>query len=460
MTGQERISDALQFLNDGLLEEAERVRRKRRRQKRIYHWAAACACLCLAGILAVFIRNSRGLGGSADPSQAPTGIAQVPESETTEAAESEQTGTAGGSEPEAESETMPEADENLPLLAWEEFRLDSMGFGGYMAYDISEVVNGNPWDDSASLETLPVYRNTASASVWPPEVTEERLDEMTGFLKEIAARLGIPEDELVIADDRPGTEKREAIEKKFEDTGETVPEELYGITRVTADLGNVKIDVLYDMTAEIHFTPAEKLPEIYDFSHYASYDEMQAAAEYLKETYQDLLAMENPQSNIYGGDYDFYGQQFYSLGFYEGAGTLEEQIVQYNFNQAQFYCDDEGNLFLVRISRPDLSEKIGDYPLIDREEAEAFLLEGTYLTAASYEISDPELIYGGELVYLNSEASGYFIPCYMFYAELPEEEENGLKHYGIYYVPAVDPSYLTGETNGLDSSVQSGGIFQ
>ena len=145
MTGQERISDALQFLNDGLLEEAERVRRKRRRQKRIYHWAAACACLCLAGILAVFIRDSRGLGGSADPSQAPTGIAQVPESETAEAAESEQTGTAGGSEPEAESETMPEADENLPLLAWEEFRLDSMGFGGYMAYDISEVVNGNPW---------------------------------------------------------------------------------------------------------------------------------------------------------------------------------------------------------------------------------------------------------------------------------------------------------------------------
>ena len=221
----------------------------------------------------MFIRDSRGLGGSADPSQAPTGIAQVPESETAEAAESEQTGTAGGSEPEAESETMPEADENLPLLAWEEFRLDSMGFGGYMAYDISEVVNGNPWDDSASLETLPVYRNTASASVWPPEVTEERLDEMTGFLKEIAARLGIPEDELVIADDRPGTEEREAIEKKFEDTGETVPEELYGITRVTADLGNVKIDVLYDMTAEIHFTPAEKLPEIYDFSHYASYDE-------------------------------------------------------------------------------------------------------------------------------------------------------------------------------------------
>ena len=215
---------------------------------------------------------------------------------------------------------MPEADENLPLLAWEEFRLDSMGFGGYMAYDISEVVNGNPWDDSASLETLPVYRNTASASVWPPEVTEERLDEMTGFLKEIAARLGIPEDELVIADDRPGTEEREAIEKKFEDTGETVPEELYGITRVTADLGNVKIDVLYDMTAEIHFTPAEKLPEIYDFSHYASYDEMQAAAEYLKETYQDLLAMENPQSNIYGEIMTFTGSSSIPLGFMRGRG--------------------------------------------------------------------------------------------------------------------------------------------
>jgi len=38
-----------------------------------------------------------------------------------------------------------------------------------------------------------------------------------------------------------------------------------------------------------------------------------------------------------------------------------------------------------------------------------------------------------------------YLPYYKFYVELPELENrfgHGLKHYGIYYVPAVDGKYI------------------
>ena len=36
---------------------------------------------------------------------------------------------------------------------------EGMGFEGYMAHDISELVNGNPWNESVELSALPVYAN-------------------------------------------------------------------------------------------------------------------------------------------------------------------------------------------------------------------------------------------------------------------------------------------------------------
>ena len=51
--------------------------------------------------------------------------------------------------------------ENLPILSISENIL-GMGFEGYMAYDISELVNANPWNEEMEIATLPVYENTLS----------------------------------------------------------------------------------------------------------------------------------------------------------------------------------------------------------------------------------------------------------------------------------------------------------
>ena len=60
----------------------------------------------------------------------------------------------------AESGTGSSAD--LPLLTISGESSESMGYEGYMAYDISDLINANPWNETAELSTLPVYRNLHS----------------------------------------------------------------------------------------------------------------------------------------------------------------------------------------------------------------------------------------------------------------------------------------------------------
>ncbi len=65
MTGPEALSDALRFLDEELLEEADKVRRKRRRQRQVCKWAAVFACGFLTVVLgtAAWGDRSRRSGG-------------------------------------------------------------------------------------------------------------------------------------------------------------------------------------------------------------------------------------------------------------------------------------------------------------------------------------------------------------------------------------------------------------
>lgn len=147
-----------------------------------------------------------------------------------------------------------------------------------------------------------------------------------------------------------------------------------------------------------------------------------AVAEYLKTEYKDFIGIENPQVNICGGDYTIYAQQMYSIEFFDASGNDAEQIINYNFNRVTFYCDDEGKLFLARIYQPDLSMKVGDYPIIDSQQAKELLSKGNYITTAPYEMPGLEYVEKVELGYRAGEREAYFMPYYRFYVELPEDE--------------------------------------
>ena len=336
----------------------------------------------------------------------------------------------------------PETAAERPMLTISENVSDGMGFESYRAYDISELVNANPWNDSLDISTLPVYRN--------PLTYDENFiasggdfDKMHELLLEVADRLGLDSEKLDITDDAPDKETRKMITESFKIAGKKVPEGYFNPTKLLAEENGFRIEVDQTMTATIFFDPAQSLPEKYHFTYRSSYEDILSTAEYLKQKYKDLIGIDNPQINVYGGNYNDQLEQTYSIEFFDANGSETEQILNYNFNRIAFYCDDSGKLFMVRIHQPDLSQKAGDYPIITSEKAEELLASGNYITNVPDKMPGLEYVRKVELVYHSETYDAYFMPYYCFYVELPEKEENGLKTYGAYYVPAVKGDYIS-----------------
>ena len=390
----EKLLNAIGKIDDNLISGA--VSDTKTKKKHIWlKWGAAAACLAL-----VVLAGTRLIPNSNSPEELPT----------------------------------------LPMLSIAENSTVSMGFEGYMAYEISELVNANPWNKEMEISTLPVYQNTLSYDE-NLIVHGADFEAMNTFLLEVANRLGMDTDNLHISDNSMSAEDQAAV---LEKTGGDVPDGYFNPTKLIVNENGIRIEVDASLTAKITFDPAITLPDEYEFSHYSSYDNIFAVAEYLNETYKDLLGMDNPKINISGGDYNIYLQQSYSIEFYNATDNMTEQIINYNFNRVAFYCDDNGDLYMARIYQPDLSEKVADYPIISADEAEKLLLNGNYITTVPYEMPGKKYIAKSELVYRTDNHEEYYMPYYCFYVELPDmEEDNGMKHYGAYYVPAVNEAYIT-----------------
>lgn len=332
--------------------------------------------------------------------------------------------------------------EKLPMLSITENTSDGMGFEGYMAYDISELINNNPWSETSQLSVLPVYQNSLSYD-GAFNVSGADFGEMREFLIDIASRLGIDANSLTIMDDEPDEEEKQIVTERMEGD---VPEGYFAPTKLIARTSDIEITVDRTMQALVSFEPAISLPKKYNFSYAASYEQIVAVAEYLKEKYKALMQMKHPQMNICGGDYSKYDtklQQEYQIEFYDKGENDVDAIINYNFNQFAFDCDDNGKFYLASICQPDLSKKMGDYPIINTKKAKELLLKGNYITTVPYKIPGENFIAKVELVYRTGAREEYFMPYYCFYVELPEEERDGLKTYGAYYVPAVEKEYLT-----------------
>lgn len=337
----------------------------------------------------------------------------------------------------------PELPSNLPMLSISENTSGGMGYEGYMAYDISELVNANPWNEESEISALPVYQNLLHYNEYHIASGAD-FDKMREFILDVAGRLGLDPSNLTVTDNAPSEEEKQQITKKYEAGGLVIPDGYFDPTALIIEADGIKIEVDQTMTATIHFDPVVSLPEEYNFTHYASYADTAAVADYLKSEYRELIGMDNPQVNIHGGDYNIYSQQSFSIEFFDAADHDIEQIINYNFNRVAFYCDDNGKLFLARVFQPDLSKKMGDYPIISSGKAKELLLNGNYLSTVPYEFPGAEFIKKVELIYRTGGYEAYYMPYYRFYVELPEaEHENGLKDYGAFYVPAVEGTYIS-----------------
>ena len=145
---------------------------------------------------------------------------------------------------------VPETAAERPMLTISENVSDGMGFESYRAYDISELVNANPWNDSLDISTLPVYHN--------PLTYDENFiasgadfDKMHELLLEVADRLGLDSEKLDITDDAPDKETRKMITESFEIAGKKVPEGYFNPTKLLAEENGFRIEVDQTMTATI-----------------------------------------------------------------------------------------------------------------------------------------------------------------------------------------------------------------
>lgn len=427
MTGQEYILDALQFIDDDLLLEAGNSSKARRRAVFSLKKLAVVSGICAACLVGVILYRGSMLTITPDPGT------------ITEEASGGQTADTEHSSSQT-SENNAEKYDGLPVLSIPKTQQSDgmgsdIGFVNVLAYDISELVNSNPWTESAELTELPVYVNSHPSYPWPPDVSESQLNEMNALLTEIAERMGIPEDELIFSDNASS----EGALEKAEGAAE--------VTEVSASWQDITLTVRYDMTAQIRFSDPVQLPEEYAISGQPSYAKTENAALYLKEKYSALLNlnMQDPQINVYGGEYMYTGERSiysYKLSFYDGSGSYTDQIIQYNFYQTEFYFDDNNELYLIRINNTDLSNTVGDYPVISADEAEEYLKAGEYGDMFPYDITDESAVAGVELVYYYMDFYEYFIPYYKFYVEQPSEYENGLKRYDICYIPAIESKFI------------------
>lgn len=331
--------------------------------------------------------------------------------------------------------------EKLPMLDIDTdgFYSGSMGYEGYMANDISELSNQNPWSEDAKIKTLPVYQNPRSYDK-DGRAQKPNIEKMKRVLFDVARRLKVDLGNVQIKDDYPDEDTIKKVTEKYASTGDKVPMEFFGTSMIFIEDKEMKIKVDSNLATTIEFISAITLPQKYNFTHYSSYAEIMEVSKYLKNEYKDIIHMENPEINIYGGDYSVgEGEAWreWTISFFDKSGGIEQEMLNYNFSKTEFYCNDEGKLFLARIYKTDLSQKLGDYPIISPQKAKEMLSENKYITTVPEEFPGKKYIKKIELIYRGGREQTY-LPYYRIYVDMPTMKNT----YGAYYIPAVEEEYI------------------
>ncbi len=330
-----------------------------------------------------------------------------------------------------------------------DIRMDGMGFSSYLVYDIAQLDTINPWSPDIPLATLPVYKNLALREncLLPVYLSQQQMEQMAA---DAAYAMGL------------------AIKSTTVELPETmtssVPPELahlpYCVEVVCSGdvyhTNEVSIRVFGNGTMSVEFgTRNMALPKEYSFSSITSTKEQAATAlDYLAGAFRGLLQFENPAPYSYA-DQNIYGTQDRRCYIYNKCEDYKQDLLSYNFSKVEFCPGDRNDLMIIWLNNPlAAAENAGEYPIIDAREATQLLLEGSYISTVPTDYLTggtitPEAIAKTELIYRLGTHDAYYQPYYQFYVELSDayyaegSRPEGLKEYGVFYVPAVESRYLS-----------------
>ncbi|MBQ4333560.1 MAG: hypothetical protein IJC33_07270 [Clostridia bacterium] len=308
---------------------------------------------------------------------------------------------------------------DLPMLTIPEDTEGAMGREAYLAYSFEEMNFHTPWTPNSRIRTLPVYDNSRGVEL-------HHADDPTSFFEEEAAmKQAILEKAALLGMDTSAPEFQYSAFY-----GYYLSDDRYTVSCTS--------DRLIILTA---------MPEDYTLDPYASYDELYRSAQYLLKEYRDVIGVENPYIEIANGDYTIYGEQSWTtVAIYDQVKDPIGVLLNHAFHKVRLGDWGDGQMG-ISFDRYDLSQVIGEYPIISVKKAQALLEKGYYVSSTIDPFPGTDTIKKVELTYHTAPWFSTFVPYYKFYVEEPEsayldDDLPGIKSFATYYVPAVDSRYI------------------
>ncbi len=309
--------------------------------------------------------------------------------------------------------------------------------------DYSDLEQVSPWK-GAVLETMPVYMSHSTD-------LDLDLDKMYARAREVAAALGIPEDSLKFTDnyeDLTETIERHrqlardhgATEEEVDETINRIIRSVRGMTNVEAENEDIRISVDSALHTYVYFQGGSvKLPEGYNFTESATDEEKAALVEYFADKYKGALNFSKPTLGRIDAD---------GFHIYDSDCDLTQQIVNYWLNSASFEEDNEntGELGRMWFDTDDNCEKLGDYPILTPEQAEAILKSNKF--DEEMRMPADAKILKTDMVYKNLAGSTGVLPYYEFYVETNDETYDFAELVcNVYTIPAVPEEFIDMDTS-------------
>lgn len=486
---KDKILDLLDGISEDFVNEAapKAAVRKNVLWARISAIAACFAIVCTAALLIPLskkeppenipsgdvVSNSAeetGVKTETDESSGPitedTETVLPPETET-DSDHSTETESTPGTETEEKTPSEPVYVNGLPVLKQSSLP-SGFGYEGLSVFYPWELDTNNPWNDNVSLATLPVFENyvvKTSQGLYgmaPIFLSEEDMTER-----------------LYAAAEEYGKEIKCTVyhrEAKYggRDDSEFGTVEAFGICEdVILSVGSKgEVSCYFDYSrVRYHMSDTERaehgaydikpieLGQLTPKSDTVTKEELDLIIDLINSAFPNSISTdvsEGYREISYAGKTGE-KRMFPYVYFFDRADDVTENILNYNFRSYRIsFSDDMSKIegFSLPSDMSLYTDKLGDYPIITADEARAYLLAGDYLTTVPEfemvsDVISSDQVQKCELVYLRSHLNTCFLPYYKFHVRIRDLETpvlNGdgemLKHYGVFYVPAVREEYI------------------
>lgn len=242
------------------------------------------------------------------------------------------------SAPEAENnDRMPQNSSDMPSSNTLEESPEGAWGSSLRAQSSSQLLSANPWRGQA--QSLAVY-------VLAQQPTpEERL--LT-----VASQLGLDSEKLSLS--QGATSAPEALWSAQTEAGELL--------------------AYADQTVELRLAQPRKLKVALDQETVSSLEPLEELAQELLADYGALLPYEEPVWALEGLGVNEEQRPCWSIVFYEGSGTAEEQLLSYSCGAVRFLFDGEGALASLSSQETVLGESLYSRELLEEEAAQTQLL--------------------------------------------------------------------------------------